>query len=76
MFGKNLLINSIDKVEDSVKIMLTGILQSFLNEYFEFGNKYIDQILHNLAETLKLTDDVEGSVIFVFNLINDILNSE
>jgi hypothetical protein len=70
MFGKSMIINSLLMVEDSVKIMLTMLLQVFLDDYFKFGNTLIDQILTNLSETLKLSDDVEGSVIFVFNLIN------
>ena len=81
MFAKEMLIESILRVEDSVKIVVTELLSQFLDTYFDLDNskgakkeRYIDKILHNLAETLKLTDDVEGSVIYVFNLINQILN--
>ena len=82
MFAKEMLIQSILRVEDSVKIVVTDILSQFLDTYFELdasdGSKkqerYIDKILYNLSETLKLTDDVEGSVIYVFDLINQILN--
>ena len=66
------------RVEDSVKIVVTEILSLFLDKYFEEKDPYhyIDQILVNLAETLKLSDDIEGSVIYVFNLINQILSLE
>jgi len=30
--------------------------------------------MSKLAEALKLTDDIEGSVIYIFNLIHQILN--
>ena len=71
-----MLIQCILRVEDNVKIVVTEIISLFLEKYFEQENpyKYIDLILTNLAETLKLSDDIEGSVIFVFNLINQILN--
>lgn len=71
-----MLIQSILRVEDSVKIVITELLSLFLDKYFEQKTPffYIDQILNNLSETLKQSDDIEGSVIFVFNLINSILN--
>jgi hypothetical protein len=71
-----MLIQSILRVEDSVKIVITELISLFLDKYFEQDTPffYMDQILNNLAETLKLSDDIEGSVIFVFNLINSILN--
>lgn len=77
MFGRDMLIESLLRVEDSVRIVVTELLSEFLDNYFNDPNKlnYIDRILTNLTETLKMTDDVEGSVIFVFNLINKILNS-
>lgn len=78
MFGRDMLIQSILRVEDSVKIVVTEILSLFLDKYFEEKDPYyfIDKILTNLAETLKLSDDIEGSVMYVFNLINQILSLE
>lgn len=75
MFGKGMLIVSITHVEDTVKVIVTQIIGDLLQNYFEEDKKkvekvsYIDKILMNLQEALKLTDDIEGSVIFVFNLI-------
>jgi hypothetical protein len=85
MFAKEMLIQSVIRVEDSVKIVVTEILASYLDTYFDIDNSdtsklqeksQIDKILFNLTETLKLTDDVEGSVIYVFDLINQILNHQ
>ena len=73
MFGRDMLIESLLRVEDTVRIAITDLLSSFLEEYFK-DNKYIDRILQNLTQTLKLTDDIEGSVIFGFNLINQIIH--
>ena len=72
IFGKQMLIKCILLVEDSVKIVVTDLISLFLDKYFEQSEPYfyIDQILNNLAETLKKTDDIEASVIYVFNLIN------
>ena len=72
-----MLIESILKVEDNVRIIITELVSKFLGEYFkENKNGYIDRILQNLTKTLTMTDDIEGSVIFVFDLINSILNSK
>lgn len=79
IFGRELLIECIPRVEDSVRIVVCELLKEYLDRYFKESenNKksYIDRILTNLTQTLKSTDEIEGSVIFVFNLINEILNS-
>lgn len=77
IFGKDMLIESLLRVEDSVRITITELLSVYLPEYFDQAtpsNNYIDRILLNLVETLKMTDDIEGSVIFAFNLINSIIH--
>lgn len=77
IFGKDMLIESLLRVEDSVRITITELLSVYLPEYFDQAtatNNYIDRILLNLVETLKMTDDIEGSVIFAFNLINKIIH--
>jgi len=73
IFGRDMLIESLLRVEDSVRIAITELISIYLEDYFE-NNTYIDRILVNLTETLKLTDDIEGSVIFAFNLINQIIH--
>lgn len=76
IFGKDMLVESLLRVEDSVRITITELIGAFLPVYFESKGDYIDRILFNLSETLKMTDDIEGSVIFVFNLINQIIHSD
>ena len=67
-----MLIESLLRVEDSVRIVITELLSAYLPEYFSKQDLFINRILVNLTQTLKMTDDIEGSVIFVFNLINQI----
>jgi hypothetical protein len=75
IFGRDMLIESLLRVEDSVRITITELLTMFLDEYFASPkDNYIDRILTNLTASLKLTDDIEGSVIFVFNLIDQIVH--
>ena len=77
MFGRDMLIESLLRVEDSVRIAITDLLSSYLPEYFAAEkSNYIDRILLNLAETLKKTDDIESSVIFAFNLFNEIVHAK
>lgn len=72
-----MLIESLLSVEDSVRIIITELISKFLDFYFKENAKgYITRILKNLCQTLKMTDDIEGSVIYVFDLINSILNSQ
>jgi hypothetical protein len=40
IFGKEMLIQSILRVEDSVKIVVTEIISLFLEKYFEQSNPY------------------------------------
>jgi hypothetical protein len=40
IFGKEMLIQSILRVEDSVKIVVTEIISLFLEKYFEQKNPY------------------------------------
>lgn len=75
-----MLIESMLSLEDTVKIAATDLMSLFLNDYFRWDaekdpNKYhyIDKILENLSKALRLTDDIEGSVIHIFNLIYQLL---
>lgn len=77
-FGRQFLVDCILSVEDNVKIVISQILGSFLPEYFAMESEAkaystIDRILANLTHALKEADDLEGSVIFIFELINEVL---
>ena len=72
MFGKDMLIESLLKVEDSVRIAIISIISEYLPEYFQHSKT--DRIITNLLKTLQMSDEIEGSVIFAFNLINSIFH--
>ena len=81
IFAKGMIIESIVNVEDSVKVVATQIIEQFLDQYYlhdqtakDSDQLLIGKILNRLVEALRLTDDIEGSVIFIFNLIYKILN--
>lgn len=83
IFAKGMIVESILQVEDAVKVVITQIIEDFLDIYYEHdlnlsssakNSLLIGKILNKLTEALRLSDDIEGSVIFVFNLIFKILN--
>ena len=76
VFGRDMLIETILAMEDTVKIAVTDLMTLFLDDYFRWDAEksetqyhYIDKILGNLSKALTLADDIEGSVIYIFNLI-------
>ena len=73
IFGKDMLIECLLRVEDSVRVEVTELIEQYLPRYFASTEGHIDRVLAALTETLKLTDDIEGSVISAFNLINKIV---
>jgi hypothetical protein len=80
MFGA-LLINCLPHIEDEPKVAVTEILNIVLPVYLEEHNQpsagqkknkvvqTIKQLLTNLTENLKRSDEVEASSIAVFNLV-------
>ncbi|CDW76484.1 snf2 chromatin remodeling protein [Stylonychia lemnae] len=76
MFNR-VLIESLLKVEEEVMILVTELIQSMLDQYIQQPGyeKQLSQLILNLQQNLKQSDEIESSSISVFQLINYIMDT-
>ena len=70
------LVESLLKVEDEVMIVVTEIISSLLPLYFSHADQsQISQLVANLQQNLKQSDEIDSSSISVFQLLSQIMDS-